>query len=310
VVFGEAAEPVAWKNLWAADRGKLVDLNCPRDGAPFTQHIVKFEADSVEIDHCTECGGVWFDKGEGAKLRQIVESARTHQDRKKSGADKPGLPLYLFQFLTNMPLEVWNPVRRRPHILIGLVSALVVLFVIEMLNMGQIAKDPGQYFMVPKQVLEGERTWTTITNAFFHADLTHLLGNLYFLWIFGDNVEDTLGKRRFAWAYGLSLLAGSLAHLFAFPNSAAPLLGASGAVSGMMGAYLVLFPRVKLWTMFFLFRFRIPVIWYLGFWLMFQLVMHASGARGVAFMAHVGGFAIGAGIAGFYRGSLVDSGRL
>jgi membrane associated rhomboid family serine protease len=114
------------------------------------------------------------------------------------------------------------------------------------------------------------------------------------VWVFGDNVEDHFGKRDFAIVYVAALVAGGLAHLFANAHSHAPLHGASGAIAGLMGAYLVLFPRVKLWVMLLVVRVRVPVTWYLGLWVALQVVMQSLGARGTAWMTHLGGFAVGA----------------
>ena len=148
--------------------------------------------------------------------------------------------------------------------------------------------------LIPSEVLAGQHTWTLLTHGFLHAGWVHLLGNLYFLWIFGDNVEDRLGKRDFVIVYAAALVAGGLAHSFAHPHSHAPLLGASGAIAGLMGAYLVLFPRVKLWVMLLVVRVRVRVTWYLGLWLALQVVMQSLGVHGTAWMAHLGGFAAGA----------------
>jgi membrane associated rhomboid family serine protease len=142
---------------------------------------------------------------------------------------------------------------------------------------------------------------TTLTHMFLHGGWFHLIGNLWFLWVFGDNVEDAMGGLRFAVFYVVCGLAAFAAQALANPSSAIPMVGASGAIGGVMGAYARLYPRapVHLMVVFFVFvnRTVVPAFLMLGYWFLIQVLAGipslASEAGGVAFWAHVGGFLAG-----------------
>jgi len=150
---------------------------------------------------------------------------------------------------------------------------------------------------------------TLFTSMFLHGSLGHLLGNMWFLWIFGDNIEDRLGKRRFLFFYLFTGIIAGLVHVGLNPASEIPTLGASGAISGVLGAYVVLFPHVRIRTLFvlvvFLKVFRVPAILFLGVWFVGQYLSLMNGGQygsGVAFGAHIGGFVAGAATIVLMRG--------
>ena len=144
--------------------------------------------------------------------------------------------------------------------------------------------------------------FTPLTSMFLHGGWGHLLGNALFLWVFGDNVEDLMGPRRFLWFYLVCGLAAAALHVVLQPASSIPTVGASGAISGVMGGYLVLFPRHRV-RMFFppIFLFRVPAWLVLLWWFALQVMtglpqlsmLHADPSGGVAVWAHVGGFVAG-----------------
>jgi len=159
---------------------------------------------------------------------------------------------------------------------------------------------------------------TLLTSMFMHGGWMHLIGNMWFLWVFGNNIEDSMGHVRFLFFYLLVGVIAAAAHMFSDPSSAVPVVGASGAISGVMGAYMVLYPRVRVQTLIILvifFRiFSIPAWVMLGYWFFIQLAWGAMtiGAQGsgVAFWAHIGGFVAGLLlIKPFERRSLVDAKR-
>ena len=138
---------------------------------------------------------------------------------------------------------------------------------------------------------------------FLHSGWIHLLGNMLFLWVFGDNVEDAMGHARFCAFYLACGIAGGVAHAFANPTSEAPLIGASAAVAGTLGAYLILHPKVKLWVLAFG---RIPVklsaMWVIGAWILFQFVnLFVALDQATSYWAHVGGLLAGAALVPFMR---------
>ena len=151
---------------------------------------------------------------------------------------------------------------------------------------------------------------TLVTNIFLHGSWFHLLGNMLFLWVFGDNVEDAMGHVRFLVFFLLCGLIASLAHAFAsfyvvgaslpetfiLPAPQRPLIGASGGVSGVVAAYVILYPRVRIWALFLGgIPLRLPAYWAIGFWFAVQLVSAFLGSdEGVGWFAHLGGFIAGA----------------
>ena len=142
---------------------------------------------------------------------------------------------------------------------------------------------------------------TLFTAMFLHGGFLHLVGNMLYLWIFGDNIEDRLGHVKFFFFYILSGLAASLIFVLTSPQSQIPMVGASGAIAGVLGAYMITFPKARILTLvFFGFFIRvtpIPALFLLGFWFLFQLLYAlpsiGSSSSGVAFFAHVGGFLAG-----------------
>ena len=173
-----------------------------------------------------------------------------------------------------------------------------------------------EYGAIPIEILAGEDWGTLFTSIFLHGGWMHLLGNMMFLWVFADNIEAIIGNANFLIFYLLGGLAASAAHVFFNPMSTIPAVGASGAISAVLGAYLVVFPHSRIKTLVFYIFISIPAIVFLGLWIVQQLIngFGALGASahtgGVAWWAHIGGFAFGF-IAGFfikrsYRGYEVE----
>lgn len=148
---------------------------------------------------------------------------------------------------------------------------------------------PGSEIGIPERL-------TLVSYMFFHGDILHLAGNMLFLWVFGDNVEDALGHFKFLIFYLLCGVVGGLVHVLMMPSSEMPLIGASGAVAGVIAAYLMLHPRVRVWVLIFRFiPIRISAAFALGAWILTQFVMVLLPQAGpVAWWAHVGGILAGA----------------
>lgn len=144
---------------------------------------------------------------------------------------------------------------------------------------------------------------TLVTYMFLHGGWMHLFGNMLFLWVFGDNVEDATGHARFLAFYLLCGVAAGLAHAVAFPTSEAVLIGASGAMAGTLAAYLVLHPKVKLWVLVLgRFPLKISAMWVIGAWFLFQVFnIFVALDESTAWWAHVGGFVAGAALIPFFR---------
>jgi membrane associated rhomboid family serine protease len=278
-----------------AKRKARSGLACPLGHGP----LVAFDCTApdgsglhAEIDHCGVCKGMWLDDQEGQRVRVIADQ----------GGEVPnGVGWYFFQLFSGLPLEVYHPVKRRPVVIWLLVAACIAAFVVELSYAGANALEPfiQRFGLVPKNVLHGYSLISVVTHMFLHGGFGHIFGNLAFLYIFGDNIEDRIGRMRFLLLYLACGLAAAAAQISADIGSTVPMVGASGAIAGILGAYLVLFPRVRVFVMFFLFRIKLPVWFYLGGWIAMNLLM-GSVARldgapgGVAWWAHVGGFFAGA----------------
>lgn len=156
------------------------------------------------------------------------------------------------------------------------------------------------FTMVPADILQGRNLHTLLTSMFLHADIFHIGGNLLFLYIFGDNIEDAFGHLRYLLFYLGCGLAADLAHILSLASPfelAIPTLGASGAISGVLGAYIVMYPKAKISTLVlirFIWIIPIPAAIFLGFWFLLQLFYTSLNiAGGVAYWAHIGGFIVG-----------------
>jgi membrane associated rhomboid family serine protease len=150
---------------------------------------------------------------------------------------------------------------------------------------------------LPPELARLPSSLTLITSMFLHGGLMHLIGNMVFLWVLGDNVEDALGHLRYLVFYALSGITAALTHAAMEPASQIPMIGASGAISGVMGAYLVLHPRAMIKTLVLRMIVNMPAFLVLGLWIAFQFVnaaMADPGKGGVAWWAHIGGFIAGA----------------
>jgi membrane associated rhomboid family serine protease len=222
------------------------------------------------------------------------------------------------------PIRDDNPTLGKPIVTLLLIAANVAVWVLVQ-GMGQdpaLSKSVCELGLIPGEflgrvmpgtsvplspgevcVLGVERHWyTPLTSMFLHGGWLHLIGNMWFLWIFGNNIEDSMGHGRYLAFYLLCGLAAAATQTFVSPESLVPMVGASGAISGVMGAYVVLYPRVRVHMLVFLFifvtRIVVPAYLMLGYWFLLQLIggSVAHGEAGVAFWAHVGGFVAGAGL--------------
>jgi len=154
----------------------------------------------------------------------------------------------------------------------------------------------GGYVNLPNELVHVPEGLTLITYQFLHGDIIHLASNMIFLWVFGDNVEDAMGHARVFVFYLVCGIAAGLTHAWMVPTSQLPLIGASGAVAGVIAAYLLLHPRVRVWVLAFrIIPLRISAAWVLGFWVVTQFAMVLiQQADQVAWWAHIGGMAAGA----------------
>lgn len=196
------------------------------------------------------------------------------------------------------PLSDVIPSRTRPVVTISLIALNALMFLYQLqLDDETLRRMVHDFGVIPASLSYRD----IVTSMFLHGDFLHFIGNMVFLWIFGDNVEDRAGHGGFLLFYIATGGVAALAQVFASPTSLVPMIGASGAIAGVMGAYFVLYPHSRILTAVFLVVFldiiEIPAIFFLGVWFILQ-VLHGSlspGADGggIAFWAHAGGFATG-----------------
>ncbi|MFC2966661.1 rhomboid family intramembrane serine protease [Acidimangrovimonas pyrenivorans] len=201
------------------------------------------------------------------------------------------------------PIRDHNPSGRTPYVTYALIAINVVVFLSTwpfITSQLEAYRFFNAWAMIPARVTSGYGWETILTSMFIHGGWMHLLGNMLFLWIFGDNMEDGLGHAGFLGFYLVAGLAAALLQIAGDPGSRIPMVGASGAIAGVMGGYLMLFPRARVDVLLiFIIFFRVVILpaWIvLGVWIGLQvfssLAVTADGG-GVAYLAHVGGFAAG-----------------
>lgn len=209
-----------------------------------------------------------------------------------------------------IPLRDTIPSQTFPIVTISLIVVNVLIFFLELALGQQLESFIYIFGVIPARltsVFSGEGTTSLaivplFTSMFLHAGWFHLIGNMLFLWIFGDNVEDAFGHFRYLIFYILCGLGATAVHIFSVPQSVVPVVGASGAIAGVLGAYLFLFPRARVLTLipifFFFHVIELPALVFLGIWFVMQffsglLSIGVPSGGGVAWWAHVGGFASG-----------------
>lgn len=216
-----------------------------------------------------------------------------------------------------IPLSDSNPIRHVPFqfVTVGLITINAIIFLVfqsgavfdameaTAYGFGMIPAVVNDYAELEPGAFAAPDTLTLVTYQFLHGGWMHLISNMLFLWVFGDNVEDAMGHLKFLVFYIACGIAGGLAHLMVAPESQSPLIGASGAVAGIIGAYLVLHPKVRVWVLLLgRLPLRITAMWALGGWVVMQFVSIAFALDvQVAWWAHIGGAIAGALLVVFLR---------
>lgn len=225
-----------------------------------------------------------------------------------------------------IPIHDENPTRTFSYLTVSLIALNTVIWLMTPgLGMG-ISRELAEFFcrwgVVPYELTstspaapvfcpiipEKNVYLSLVTSMFLHGGPLHLAGNMLFLWVFGNNIEDTLGKIRFILFYLVTGVIAGYSHVLLNTDSSIPTVGASGAVAGLLGAYIVLFPRARVTTLvifYYITSIRLPAMVVLGFWFLSQFLIGAGqqlGGAGVAWAAHVGGFAAGAALIYIFGG--------
>jgi membrane associated rhomboid family serine protease len=193
----------------------------------------------------------------------------------------------------------------RPYLNYGLIAVNIIVFIYEVVATGYFSNEAAtnallqRFGAIPNQVLSGNVS-SIFTSMFLHGGIAHLVGNMVFLFVFGDNIEDRFGRIKYLMVYLMWGAAATIGHsIFAIyaGNGEIPAIGASGAISGVLGAYLLMFPKARIYTLifaFFITTVRIPAIAFIPFWFIMQIVLgFLDPLSGVAYSAHIGGFLVG-----------------
>ncbi len=283
---------------------------CPKCGRLMRKF--NYASDSnVILDRCDGCGGIWADAGEVQRIarylkadpeadavgRGLAELSAMSQDG--LGVNWPAYLLFVPRAI--VPLADDTPRQRLPIVTVLLIAVCTVTFAYEL----SLGEDLGAFFNRFGFFTDNFFSLGLVTSMFLHKGVLYLTGNMLFLWLFGDNVEDRFGHVKFLIFYLCGHIAGSFLHSIFSAGLSVPTIGASGAISAVLGAYLVFYPAANI-RAFFLYRIvELPVYLFFGAWFAFQLldaVLAKTGAATeVAWFAHVGGFIFGAVVAFFCR---------
>lgn len=223
-----------------------------------------------------------------------------------------------------IPIHDDNPTTITPVVTMSLIAACVLVFLYQMTLPREAVKEfvlafgaiPAAIFgkaSVPSDVAVIPPIATIISSMFLHGGFMHILGNMLYLWVFGNNIEDIMGHRRFIAFYLVCGILATLCHALIGPSSETPMVGASGAISGVLGAYLLVYPKAQVLVFIplgvLLHGIYIPAGFVLGLWFLFQLLQGGMSlgneGGGVAFFAHIGGFVAGMGLIPFFKYSHV-----
>ncbi len=284
-----AADPLV--TVAAPDAGER--LACPDCRDPMAEVRVT-EVQGLSIDLCRQCGGVWFDRREWSYL----EALRAWQRDLPEIERRTTWGEWFFQMVLRLPVEFNITPRRTPVATVGIIAVCVVFQLLAFVPAWRDA-------LAAALALTSANLGSTVTvlrlvgHQFLHAGWLHLLPNMYLLYVLGDNVEDVLGHGRFALFYVACGAAAALtqAAVAGPPTPDMPLLGASGAIAGLFAAYVCLFRRARLTFVLLFWQYKPPAIVWIGIWLLLQVAAAAIdpiGERsGIAWWAHLGGFAAG-----------------
>ena len=308
--------PSAYVNrLWASAReGRGGRRPCPACEQPMIEVALPSEAKPAMLDVCRACHFVWFDPREYEVVpalppppeepplpREARELLALHQveliaERARGGelgAEPPDEAWKVLPGIFGLPVEhEGHPLERVPYLTWAL-AALVTL--VSLVAFRDLKAAVESFALIPAEPFRLGGV-TFLTSFLLHGGVLHLLGNMYFLLVFGDNVEDYLGSRRYLLLIGLATVMGDLVHVAVDPRRTIPLIGASGGISGIIAFYALKFPRVRLGFLLRFFWIRMPAYIALVLWVLLQLAlarMQVAGTTNVSALAHLGGAGAG-----------------
>ncbi len=304
--------------IWTAARGQRVARGRPCPSCQDPMHEVSSGPSGPAVDVCRVCHFVWFDPTQYERLQATVgppaepagpvspkaipvsvqADAIAAPGTRDFGSEAPRELWKYLPALLGMPVVYeQSPLRTVPWLTWGLIAFISAFSVTAFAHLEAAIREFG---LIPA-LWTRDFGLTFLTAFLLHGDPFHLLGNMYFLYVFGDNVEDVLGKTRYLALILLAAAIGDVAHIAMDPRAQVPLIGASGGISGVIAFYALKFPKTKMGILFRIGLipirwFRIPAYAFVGFWILLQLVgvvQQIAGASSVSALAHVGGAATG-----------------
>jgi membrane associated rhomboid family serine protease/Zn-finger nucleic acid-binding protein len=253
------------------------------------QHYHLMDGYQIEVDVCHSCSGLWIDEEERVKVVQspTVKALLADLDAKIS------VKTWVFQFLSQMPIEFNLKPKSRPVVTYMLLALNILIFLAYGFDLQTTETVFDSFAMRSNEVLAGNQPWTLISHMFLHGGLMHLIGNMYFLYVVGDNLEDALGRMTFFGVYIICGLAAAAAQIASEPGSGVYMVGASGAIAGLFGMYLMWFRHASLTFMFVVYQKKLSPMAFFAIWLAFNVLGLFMAGDGVAYWAHIGGFVAG-----------------
>ncbi|QYJ88103.1 rhomboid family intramembrane serine protease [Shewanella mesophila] len=243
----------------------------------------------IEVDVCHQCSGIWIDEHERSKVvnSPLVKNLLGELDAKIS------VKTWVFQFLSQMPIEFNIKPKSRPIVTYLLLTVNILIFAFYGFDINTTNTVFDNFAMRSSDLLAGHHPWSLVSHMFLHGDLMHLAGNMYFLYVVGDNLEDALGRAKFLGLYLLCGFAAAAAQIVADPASSVYMVGASGAIAGLFGMYLMWFRHASLTFMFVIYQKKLSPLAFFAIWLGFNIFGLMMAGEGVAYWAHIGGFIAG-----------------
>lgn len=263
-------------------------LHCPDCAEPLQQHHLIDEY-TAEVGCCHSCSGVWVER---EQLEEVAHAPKLKQAL-MAFQGETSWKTWLFQFVSQFPVEFNVRAHITPWVTYSLMVLNVLIFTLMSIAPSFLEWTLSSVALVPAEIGQGRDLQSLLGHQFLHGGWMHLIGNMYFLYVVGDNLEDALGHLRFLLLYLLCGIFGALFHFASDVDSEIFLVGASGAISGLFGMYLLWFKHARLTFMLLVFQFKLSPAIYFAIWLAINVLGIVSNSGGVAYWAHIGGFVAG-----------------
>ncbi|MCL1137616.1 rhomboid family intramembrane serine protease [Shewanella pneumatophori] len=253
------------------------------------EHYNLMDGFQVEVDVCHSCTGVWIDEHEREKVVQSpqIQAALEHLNQKVN------VKTWVFQFLMQMPMEYNLKPKTTPWVTYSLIVINTLIFLATVLQPSATEWIYETFALKPVDLMQGQNITGLVSHMFMHGGWMHLIGNMYFLYVVGDNLEDALGHNRFLALYLICGFAAAAGHIISEPSSSIYMVGASGAIAGLFGMYLLWFRHASLTFMFIVYQKKLSPMAFFAIWLAMNLFGAYVGGDGVAYWAHIAGFVAG-----------------